>query len=598
MNPQPRSQVAAESAHALAKHLQLHPESVQETPQELAHRFGLEESFVSEVLSAVRPPEERPSAPVPPVKLVLRRFGHTFDGAFTRLTAHPQLFVFATAAVATGVGAYLQIRYGDQAELPSYAFNIQWTVVILMWCLQFAAYARYAMVRFALQSSLINWLVAAPVAMIIEWNSIKGSSLDYVVSDLLFHAGQDFVLYTQYGLIASVAAVAGAYIRQRRVEREEERMSRQELLERLFEIQGKLRDDHSHVAKPDAREVWVRRFRVNWPLKTFLVGLGFGIVQILVLMVAGGLDTGGTVTMASRLVYPVLFATDIVLLGLCGFLSGSMLRAVAAGFLYQAGTIVPMLIPVPGRALGPEFVLTRWAQPPQLVSLIATTLIAAVAAGLGAAVEERWQRVRRLRRDEPAALLAEMVRIQWRLAPHTADVCVMVVDVVRSSDMKALSDPLLVEYSFREYQHFVAELSARHNGTVHSTAGDGVVVAFPSCHEAMGAARAVLAGLDEFNREDNKLDLPFRVRIGIHVGPVAGELNMVQFTEVIDIAAHAQDVSAPGTIAVTEAVARHLGMAGLAELDQSVDGQRLFVLREAARDPSVPSSRSAEDANP
>jgi class 3 adenylate cyclase len=113
---------------------------------------------------------------------------------------------------------------------------------------------------------------------------------------------------------------------------------------------------------------------------------------------------------------------------------------------------------------------------------------------------------------------------------------------------------------------------------VHSTAGDGAVVAFPSCTEGFAAAKRIQTDIEDFNRETNRLGSPFRLRVGLHVGRVAGELEKVQFTEVIDIAAHVQTVAPVGGIAMTELVAEQLGGEPAVQLKDPVDGHTVMLV--------------------
>ncbi|HTQ08595.1 MAG TPA: adenylate/guanylate cyclase domain-containing protein, partial [Fimbriimonadaceae bacterium] len=181
-----------------------------------------------------------------------------------------------------------------------------------------------------------------------------------------------------------------------------------------------------------------------------------------------------------------------------------------------------------------------------------------------------------LQRNDQATLLAEMVRIQWKLSNEAASVCVMVVDAAKSSEMKAAADPLTVEYSFREYQEWIENVSAEHGGRVHSTAGDGAVVAFTDCEQALVAARDLQRDVSRFNRTVNRLSMPFRLRIGLHTGEVAGDINKIQFTEVIDIAAHIEKACPIGGIAVTDAVAEKLAADYFRDLEAEIDGHRVF----------------------
>jgi len=189
-----------------------------------------------------------------------------------------------------------------------------------------------------------------------------------------------------------------------------------------------------------------------------------------------------------------------------------------------------------------------------------------------------------LEANDRATLLSELVQLQWRLADKALDVCVLVVDAVHSSRMKAESDPLVAEYAFRSYQAWIERVALRHKGRIHSTAGDGAVVAFPTSALAFAAAQALQADLERFNREENKLAISFRIRIGLHVGCVVAELDKVQFSEVIDIAAHVQEVSPENGIALSDAVARELQVSGLSELPELVDGQKVLAMGRLKRE--------------
>ncbi len=170
-----------------------------------------------------------------------------------------------------------------------------------------------------------------------------------------------------------------------------------------------------------------------------------------------------------------------------------------------------------------------------------------------------------------------MLRIQWRLAGQTKNVCVMVVDAARSAEMKAHADALAIEYSFREYQEWIAGISKSLRGRVHSTAGDGAVVSFPNAADALLAAQRLQTDVDRFNREVNRLPSPFRLRIGLHADEVAGDLRKVEFAEVIDVAAHVQGASPVGGIAATEEAIEGLARSEFVPLANEVDGHRVYL---------------------
>jgi len=142
--------------------------------------------------------------------------------------------------------------------------------------------------------------------------------------------------------------------------------------------------------------------------------------------------------------------------------------------------------------------------------------------------------------------------------------------------MKVNEDPLLVEWSFREYLQLVERVTAYSGGTILSTAGDGAILTFNSCTDALRAGKAIHAELSRFNVRSNRLSKPFQVRVGIHTGKVSAELNEVQFNEVIDVAAHVEAAAPAGGIAVTKDVAEKLPDERMAEVMERVDGQQVY----------------------
>jgi class 3 adenylate cyclase len=197
---------------------------------------------------------------------------------------------------------------------------------------------------------------------------------------------------------------------------------------------------------------------------------------------------------------------------------------------------------------------------------------------LALVVQNRAAKEVSLQRNDQATLLAEMVRIQWKLSNEAAAVCVLVVDAAKSSEMKASADPLAVEYVFREYQEWLEAICNAREGRVHSTAGDGAVVAFHTCGLALSAARRIQTDLFQFNKDVNRLQQPFRLRIGLHTGEIIGDINEVQFTEVIDIAAHIESACPIGGIAVTDDVVQRLPDEQFVDLDVMVDGHRVYLV--------------------
>lgn len=164
--------------------------------------------------------------------------------------------------------------------------------------------------------------------------------------------------------------------------------------------------------------------------------------------------------------------------------------------------------------------------------------------------------------DDRMALLKQMVQIQDQLREHEREIAFLSLDIVGSVRLKEGANVLSVEFTFSEYHQFVERIVARNNGRVHSTAGDGITCAFENSIDAFRASRQIQSGLFEFNSFRNRLSEPIRLRGGIHFGtiiPHGPNSTDVNFSDVIDFAAHLQKVCPVGGIAMSEAAAESLG---------------------------------------
>jgi class 3 adenylate cyclase len=181
-------------------------------------------------------------------------------------------------------------------------------------------------------------------------------------------------------------------------------------------------------------------------------------------------------------------------------------------------------------------------------------------------------------------LLKQLYTLQDRLRMGTREATFLSVDVVGSTNMKAIADPLAVEYTFGAYHRFVAQTAQAFGGSVHSTAGDGVTCAFDHPEKAYQAARTIQRNIHQFNQNQNRLGAPFVLRCGLHTGTVVaptGDLRGVEFAHVIDQAAHLQKAAAPGAIVLSDTTAEKIVdpvlRLGLSAIE--VDGQPAKLFR-------------------
>lgn len=196
--------------------------------------------------------------------------------------------------------------------------------------------------------------------------------------------------------------------------------------------------------------------------------------------------------------------------------------------------------------------------------IVPFTLLGAIV-GLGLQrVTDRYRKPLGLRDPikERQELLRQLVDLQDKLKSGEQSCTFLSVDIVGSTKMKANADPLSVEFTFNEYHTFVERTVSRYGGRVHSTAGDGVTAAFDHPASAFGAAKNIQAGLLELNAYRNKIGQPIVLRQGIHTGtvvaPDATDVTSLNFSHVIDLAAHFQKAAPAGGIAVSDPAASYL----------------------------------------
>lgn len=184
---------------------------------------------------------------------------------------------------------------------------------------------------------------------------------------------------------------------------------------------------------------------------------------------------------------------------------------------------------------------------------------------------------------ERQQLLKQLVDLQEKLRSGQQTITFLSVDIVGSTKMKQAADHLSVEFTFTEYHKFVEMIAHRYGGRVHSTAGDGVTLAFDHPQQAFGAARTMQVGILELNTFRNKIGVPITIRCGINTGtvvaPDAQNVKTINFASVIDIAAHMQKICPPGGIVVSEASVRHIpgGSAVVGTEQVELDGTSGFV---------------------
>jgi class 3 adenylate cyclase len=184
------------------------------------------------------------------------------------------------------------------------------------------------------------------------------------------------------------------------------------------------------------------------------------------------------------------------------------------------------------------------------------------------------------------AMLREYAEAQKFLHQEKRKLAFLSIDVVGSTKMKVGEDKLVIEHAFTEYKKFVERILRNNNIWKVAWTPDGIMCAFFTAQEAIGAAQGVLNELPFFNDGVHRLRTPFNVRCGVNAGEVIfpEEKNMEEISDqVIDVAGHMQKYAAHGAIwlskEIWEEVERPVGFSAVRA--QEVDGFTPYEWRPA-----------------
>ncbi len=168
------------------------------------------------------------------------------------------------------------------------------------------------------------------------------------------------------------------------------------------------------------------------------------------------------------------------------------------------------------------------------------------------------------------------VELEERIASQfVRDGSFLDVDVVDSYHLKVSEDRAeRVVVSFERFRAYVEGAVERHGGQVLNSNGDEVMAFFPSADSALAGARSILGRLPEWNERENRLAQEFRVRIGIHTGRSAVDLERgVAYSPVLDGAGHLQKAAPVNGVLVSRATFESLvGRDGLEPVGVATHG--------------------------
>lgn len=566
--------LSAEAMVRFAAHLRAMPADQMESPHALSERFGIPIEVVREALAFAGSMPKRTESDTKPkaVSAILDRAAALLRGTSLWVRDHP---VWSSVFVVLCARIVLTLGGGDLQDPGS--SRVLWIPVaglVGLLGLSFVNYLR-AQVRYAIVTAFAGsgtWVVTGASASLLTG---KGPG----ATDLVLGALAGILLTVLVGGFTTVAALLGAYYQMVKVDRQDAALCRQQLLERVFDLQTRLGSDAPRDYKPSPLRTRVLALRGRWLWCAIGVGAALGLFSGLATLGDLAPERGSPAQMAG--IVPIAVGVGLILLTfvsypLLGFIAGTVARAALASTLVFVISSAAYCLPL-GSQAWTAMIHEYQSQPGLSAGMFGLFLVLGVLGSVGARIEERNAHRIRLQMQDHAAILGEIIRLQQRLKKDFANVCILVVDCVGSTAMKQGADDLSVEYSFRSFQNLVAKVVTKNSGTIHHAAGDGAVAHFTSAESALLAAREIQTELSEFNRIENRLASPFRCRIGLHSGLVYGNVDDVVFTQVIDIAAHIEKSAPAGGIVATEAVVDQLPSEQFAQLAGEIDGQKVFI---------------------
>jgi len=598
LNPPIDTESRLSRAAELAEYLLQNPKETRGDAEELGSRFGLSVALVAQIQSSVH---ARSSAPPSTRKSIADRLEAFWKGLLklaARCVSQPFIFQIA-AAVVTALEGFS--RQGSDG------------IAVALWCgLQAWCLLLRPRFRYAAFGSLLIWGVAGALFS----DALHTEKLSAAVPPGLFEFLFGMSMAVLNLMLGGILVVVGGSIQIAAQRRRHASLSRQDLVVRMFELQQQLAA--LPVQAPKILHPWIA-FARQRPFLTAAVLMlvtsslehasallfhvdVFAIQQAQAVQQANAAQhaqaTKVNVVLVSPRVGSGSFLMVVLLLNVVsttiriglGFLANSWRKVWWMG----AGMLVAFTLSTawaaPAGALGSmpkAMVATLPVQ--EAISSLLMVLIVRFAVGFNRALTI----YRTGAAPDEARVVGELLEIRHRLSANPATICVLVVDAAGSTQMKKSEDQLRVEYSFGRYQNWIGQIVAEHGGKVEIRTGDGAICAFGGAEAALAAARKLQTEVNRFNETENKLELPFRLRVALHAGLVQADLDKVQFTEVIDVAAHTEKYSPIGGIALTEAFVRALATHVVTPVCATVDGFEVYAMTV-----EMPGMENVEGATP
>jgi len=554
--------------------LRQNPVEANRDPDDLAAQFGVDPMLIDRLLRSKVIADRRVRKPRFSLKKFLKEVGSLIGRAVKAVTVHPYAFLGVTSLlyVITAAFSVASVKVTNNVAAISFDGGLAAVSGVLylaaqMLCLFVRPRFKYLLAATTLTA--VSFGIFLGVVPIPEHLPI-GRPLLVVIGAVAGFIGIGF-LGTFFVLVGAGIEVGAARGR-------EAHLSRQELLARMFDLEAQLAELPS--SPPKSPNPLFRKVRASLFQWSVLVGLVFTTLslaadnhlrshplQSVVRNQALGMES---------------FATLLWLVSTCilAYVAGSLRRGLIVALSLGLGGLVAYAILIPLHRI-PGLTLNLAIQRDGGETAFHAALVAVVLYGVF--IQRELARLRLEGTPNEASVVAELVDVRHRLAAASVQVYVMAVDVVGSTKMKEGADPFLAEFSFRSSQEWVAEIAAHHGGQVDAMTGDGAIVAFGSAQNALACALDLQSKVGTFNQTKNRLKTPFRYRVSLHAGLVVGELDKVQFTEVIDVAAHVEKLSPIGGFAATLDFLRELSEPPVGVRQGPVmDGKQVYLCEPSA----------------
>ncbi len=184
------------------------------------------------------------------------------------------------------------------------------------------------------------------------------------------------------------------------------------------------------------------------------------------------------------------------------------------------------------------------------------------------------------KRKDRERLLNEYARAKKQLDAMGRDLAFLAIDIVDSTGMKQGEEQGIIEHDFREYKKFVGKIFTANGCLKSAWTPDGVMSCFTTVDAAVRAAREIITGLEDFNREVRSLRREFVVRCGVNSGFVYYDesIPLEEISDrVIDIAGHMQKHARPNGVCIAKPTIEPLNdRGGFEPSGRMVDGYEVY----------------------